>query len=111
MIESISMGKLLFKGKVSRSDTIVYPDHMDTKWWIKGRNCIESCDLEDVLKIEPEVVAVGLGFVMPITISDEAIETMKSAGIEVFVGKAEEAMEIYNKNITTKKTVGLFHLL
>ncbi|MBI9105778.1 MAG: hypothetical protein JEZ04_03480 [Spirochaetales bacterium] len=111
MIESVSMGKLLFKGKVSRSDTIVYPDHMDTKWWIKGRNCIESCDLEDVLKSRPEVVVVGLGFIMPITISDEAIETMKTAGIEVFVEKTEEAMDVYNKNTAKKKTVGLFHLL
>lgn len=111
MIESISMGKLLFKGKVSRSDTIVYPDHMDTKWWIKSRNCIESCDLEDVIKAEPEVVAIGLGFVMPIKISDDAVETLKSKGIEVFVGKAEEAFEFYNANTDNKKTVGLFHLL
>jgi len=111
MIESVSMGKLLFKGKVSRSDTIVYPDHMDTKWWIKSRNCIETCDLEDVLNFEPEVVAIGLGFMMPITVSDDAVETLKSKGIEVFVGKAEEAMEFYNENTAKKKTVGLFHLL
>ena len=111
MIESISMGKLLFKGKVSRSDTIVYPDHMDTKWWIKSRNCIESEDLEDVLKFEPEVVVVGTGFMMPISISDDAVNTLKSAGIEVFVEKAEAAAEIFNENTPKKKTVGLFHLL
>ena len=111
MIESISMGKLLFKGKVSRSDTIVYPDKMDTKWWIASRTCIEPGDLESVISFEPEVVIVGTGFMMPISISDSAIESLKSAGIEVFVEKAEPAAEIYNEQASKKKTVGLFHLL
>ncbi len=111
MIESISMGKLLFKGKVSRSDTIVYPDHMDTKWWIKNRNRIESCDLEAVIAFKPELVVVGTGFVMPLSISDDAVKTLESAGIEVFVDKAEAAAEKFNENCGTKKTVGLFHLL
>lgn len=111
MIESVSMGKLLFKGKVSRSDTIVYSDKMDTKWWIKGRSCIESCDLENVLAAEPEVVVIGLGFIMPITISDDAVNTMKSKGIEVFVEKSEKAAELYNEYTGKKKTIGLFHLL
>ncbi len=111
MIETVSMGKLLFKGKVSRSDTIVYKDHMNTKWWIKSRTCIEPEDLEEVLKAEPEVVVVGLGFVMPIKISDAAINAMKAKGIEVFVEKAEKAAELYNEYSVKKKTVGMFHLL
>jgi len=111
MIESVSMGKLLFKGKVSRSDTIVYSDKMDTKWWIKSRNCIEICDIENVISAEPEVVVVGIGFMMPITISDEAVESMKSKGIEVFVEKSEKAAELYNEYTGKKKTIGLFHLL
>ncbi|HAK47488.1 MAG TPA: hypothetical protein DCO79_16405 [Spirochaeta sp.] len=111
MIESVSMGKLLFKGKVSRSDTIVYSDHMNTKWWIESRTTIEPVDLEDVFKAEPEVVVVGLGFMMPIRISDEAVEAMKAKGIEVHVDKAEKAAELFNKFSSSKKTVGLFHLL
>jgi hypothetical protein len=111
MIESITFGKLLFLGKVSRSDTIVYPDHMDTRWWLKDKNCIGPEDLEEVLKAAPEVVAVGLGFMMPIRISDDAIDLMKQNGIDVFVGKAEEAAEVFNKHAGTKKTIGLFHLL
>lgn len=111
MIESISMGKMLFKGKVSRSDTIVYSDKMNTKWWIKSRNCIEICDLEEVYAAGPEVVVVGLGFMMPITISDEAVSDMKNRGIEVFVEKSEAAADLFNEHTGKKKTVGLFHLL
>lgn len=111
MIESVSMGKLLFQGKVSRSDTIVYKDHMDTKWWLKGRTIIDACDLEDVLKAEPEVVVVGLGFMMPITISDEAINVLEAKGIKVHVEKTEKAAEIYNEFTAKKKTIGLFHLI
>lgn|SRR5690554_1881459 len=111
MIESISFGKLLYKGKVSRSDTIVYPDRMDTRWWLKDKTCIGSDDLVDVLKVSPEVVTVGLGFMMPIRISDDAVNLMKSLGIMVFVGTSEEAAETFNHYTGTKKTVGLFHLL
>ncbi|MDC7227274.1 MAG: MTH938/NDUFAF3 family protein [Spirochaetales bacterium] len=111
MIDSISMGKMAFMGKVSRSDTIVYPDHMNTKWWIAARTTIEPADLEDVFKAEPEVVVVGLGFVMPISISDAAISALEEKGIEVLVEKSEKAAELYNEISTKKKTIGLFHLL
>ncbi len=111
MIESVSLGKLLFRGKVSRSDTIVYSDHMNTKWWIESRNSIEPGDLDDVFKAEPEVVVVGLGFMMPIKISDSAVHALKEKGIEVFIEKTEKAAEIFNKYLPKKKTVGLFHLL
>lgn len=111
MIESISFGKLLYKGKVSRSDTIVYPDHMDTRWWLKDKSCIGPDDLVDVLKAAPEVIAVGLGFMMPIRISDDALKLMKQNGITVFVGKSEEAAEVFNQHAGTKKTIGLFHLI
>ncbi len=111
MIESISLGKLLFMGKVSRSDTIVYNEHMDTKWWIKGRNMIDVCDIQDVLSEKPDIVVVGLGFIMPIKISDQSVEKMRGKGIEVFVGKSDEAAKVFNDNIAKRKIIGLFHLL
>jgi len=111
MIESISFGKMLYKGKVSRSDTIVYPDRMDTRWWLKDKTCIGCDDLGEVLKASPQVVTVGLGFMMPIRISDEAVNLMKSPGITVGVGTAEEAAEAFNRYTATQKTIGLFHLL
>ena len=111
MIDSVAMGNLLFKGKVSRSDTIVYKDHMDTRWWIKSRNCINIEDLDSVFAANPKAVAVGLGFKMPITISDAAVEEMKTRGIEVFVGKTDEAVKFFNDNEDQKTTVGIFHLI
>ncbi|MBI9104692.1 MAG: hypothetical protein JEY99_19915 [Spirochaetales bacterium] len=111
MIESISMGKMLFQGKVSRSDTIVYADKMNTKWWIESRNCIEIGDLDEVFKAEPEVVVVGLGFMMPIKISDSAVAELEGKGIEVLIEKSDAACELFNENVGKKKTIGLFHLL
>lgn len=111
MIESISMGKLLFKGKVSRSDTIVFKDRMDTKWWIKERTTIQMCDLDSVLAVNPEVIVFGTGFMLPITMSDDAQEEIKKKGIELIIEKSEKAMEIYNSSILKKETVGLFHLI
>lgn len=111
MIESISMGKLLYNGKVSRSDTIVYADRMDTKWWIKERNCIQMNDLDDVLAAKPELIVFGTGFMMPISMSDEAQAELKGMGIELFIDKSDVAMETYNDNVNKRRTVGLFHLL
>jgi hypothetical protein len=111
MIDSISMGKLLFKGKLSRSDTILHKDHMNTKWWINSRTTIEVCDLDEVFAAEPEVVVIGLGFMMPISISDAAVNALKEKGIEVHVEKSEKAGELYNEFSVKKKTIGLFHLI
>ncbi len=111
MIESISMGKLLFDGKVSRSDTIVYKDRINTKWWLKAGNRIELADLDEALAADPEVLVFGLGFMIPVTVSDQAVQELKSRGIEVFVGPSEEAAEVFNKKVKEKRTVGLFHLL
>ncbi len=105
------MGKLLYKGKLSRSDTIVYSNRMDTKWWIKSRSRIEPEDLADVLKAKPEVVVVGLGFTMPIAISDAAVNALNEQGIEVHVEKSERAAEPFNQFAAKKEIVGLFHLL
>jgi hypothetical protein len=111
MIESISMGKLLFKGKVSRSDTIVFKDKMDTKWWIKERNSIQMCDLESVMAVNPEVIVFGTGFMLPISMSIETQKEIKRKGIELIIEKSEEAMEIFNSKVKDKETVGLFHLI
>ena len=111
MIESISMGKLLFNGKVSRSDTIVFKDNMDTKWWIEERNNIQMCDLESVMAVNPEVIVFGTGFMLPISMSIETQEEIKNKGIDLIIEKSEEAMEIFNSKVKEKETVGLFHLI
>jgi hypothetical protein len=111
MIESISFGKLLFKGKVSRADTIVFKDHMDTKWWIKSRNCIEMEDLDSVLATSPKSIIVGTGFMNYIKISDNALEELKKLGIEVIVQNSTDAAETFNEKIKKSNTVGLFHLI
>ena len=111
MIDSISFGKLLFQGKVSRSDTIVYKDRMNTKWWIEKRNLIEPGDLDEVLKENPEAVVVGRGFMNLIDISDQAVEALKAEGAEVIIEKSDEAAETFNRLAGVKRTVGLFHLI
>jgi hypothetical protein len=111
MIDSISMGKLLFDGQVSRSDTIVYKDRINTKWWIKAGNRIELADLDEALAAEPEVLVFGLGFMIPVTLGDQVVPELKHRGIEVFVGPSEEAAEVFNKKAARQRTVGLFHLL
>lgn len=105
------MGKLLFNGKLSRSDTIVYKDHIDNRWWINNRTYIDICDLDDVFAANPEVVIVGLGFFNPVKISDGAVEALKLKGIEVIINDAEKAAEKFNEMVEKKKTIGLFHLL
>ncbi len=111
MIESISFGKLLFKGKVSRADTIVFKDQMNTKWWIKSRNCIEMEDLEEVLAASPEVIIVGTGFMNYINISENALNELKDLGIEVIVQKSADAADTFNQKIQNSNTIGLFHLI
>lgn len=111
MIDSVSFGKLLFQGKVSRSDTIVFKDRMNTKWWITKRNLIEPEDLQEVLTEEPAAVVVGRGYMNLIAISEQAVEVLKGCGIEVYIEKTDEAVETFNRLEREKKTVGLFHLI
>lgn len=111
MIDYISLGKLLYNGKVSRSDTIVFPDRMNTKWWINKRTIIEIDDLSEVIDELPDVVVVGTGFIRLIQLSDEARRFLEDKGVTVIVDRSEQAANVYNEICKNKKAIGLFHLI
>jgi len=113
MIEDVSFGKLVFRGKVYRSDCIIHGDSINSRWWRKEGDKILYEDLEDLVKLKPDTIVIGKGFMNYINIPKDTIEKLSNMNIEVIVRQTDKAVEVYNVLIERKdkNIVGLFHLV
>ena len=112
MIEYVSFGRLVFKGKVYRSDCIIKGHEINSRWWRKKGDKILYEDLEDVIKSNPEIIVIGRGFMNFLDIPESTIDKLRNDGIDVEVKDTMEAVNIYNDlDEGNKKVVGVFHLV
>ncbi len=111
MIEYASFGKLVFEGKVYRSDCIIEGKKINSRWWRKEGNKLSIDDIEDVVREKPEAVVIGIGFVNLLDVQKSAVTELEGKGIEVIIEKTDKAVEIYNKLDEGKKVIGIFHLV
>ena len=105
MIGAIAFGKFLFKGKVSRADTIVYRDRINARWWIKKRNCVALGGLDEVPAGSSECIVVGTGFLSHSKVGDHALREPSRFGIEVIVRKSADAADTFNEKMKKTCTV------
>ncbi len=111
MIEYVSFGKLVFKGKVYRSDCIIEGKSINSRWWRKEGDKLSYEDIADLVNDKPDVIVIGKGFLNFLDIPESTISGLKEKGIEVIIKKTDDAVEMYNRLIGKKKVVGVFHLV
>ena len=110
-IEDVAFAKLVTGGKVYRAPVIVYPDKVDGRWWRKDGTTFSPEDFDDVLAVQPEVVVLGRGFSVKVTVPEETVARFTEAGIECIVEDTPTAVETFNALSTSRKAVGAFHLM
>ncbi len=109
-IEHYSFGKIVIDGKTYTSDVIIYPDRVDASWWRNKGHYLQSVDLEEIIKTEPDVLIIGTGFSGVMKVPEETVRFVVSKGIELRVDKTEIAVEIYDGSEKDKKVVAALHL-
>ncbi len=110
-IEEVAFSKLVCNGKVYRAPLLVFPDHVDGRWWRKDGTVFGPGDFDSVIESRPEVVVLGIGFTAKVRVPDETRERFEAENIECIVADTAEAVGRFNSFAGSKKVVGAFHLL
>jgi len=110
MIDSYKFGQIVIDGRRYDSDLIIYPDHIDSKWWRKEGHLLKKSDLVDIVKFKPDILIIGTGNPGLLKVTDETVHYIKSKEISLIVEKTENACKIYNKLKENKIIIAALHL-
>ena len=109
-IESYRFGKIVIDGQTHRSDVIVFPDRVQTRWWRKEGHNLDPEDLKDVFQSPPDVLVIGQGAIGRMTVPPETIRRLEEAGMEVLTYNTEEACLTFNRLREARKVAAALHL-
>lgn len=111
MIEFYDFGTIRINGKHYTNDVIVFLDKVKDKWWRKESHRLTVEDLQEVLKVAPQVVVVGTGYSGLIKVSDEVKAHLDKQGIRLVIEKTSDAARTFNKLAESgEKVVATLHL-
>jgi hypothetical protein len=105
-VEHYSFGLIKLNGQEFRHDVIVYGDFVK-KWWRKEGHRVQVEDVEDILRLRPEMVVIGTGYYGVVRVDREVIEKLRDEGIDVICEESRKAVETYNKLLEEGKKVAL----
>jgi hypothetical protein len=109
-VSHYSFGSITIDGTTYTSDVIIYRDRVDATWWRKEGHNLSVSDLAGVIAASPEVVIIGTGAYGIMRVPQETADHLRSKGIEVYVEKTKEAVELFNRVSTGRKSVAALHL-
>jgi len=110
MIESYGFGRMRINGVTYTSDLIVFPDRVKSDWWRIEGHKLRVEDLEEVLRVKPEILVVGTGYYGFMKVLPKTEKHLQAEGIRLIAEKTEEAYKIYNKLSESNRVTGAFHL-
>ena len=104
-IESYSFGLLRIDGREHCSDLIIYPDHVDDKWWRREGHLLQLEDLDGVFALNPEVLIVGQGLPGLMKVDGKVEGYCRQKGIRLLIMPTQQAAEEYNHSAGKKEMV------
>ena len=76
---------------------MIFPDHVQKRWWRQEGHRLAREDLETVLAEMPDVLVVGTGYDGRMQVPEETLDALRSVGIDVKVEKTSSAVEELNR--------------
>ncbi len=110
IINSYSFGSITIDGKNYRSDVIIFPDKINSRWWRKSGHLLSDEDIGEILKYKPEMLIIGTGASGLMMVDRKVKDKLNSLGIRFIIKKTAEAVEEYNKLEKKDRVVCAFHL-
>ena len=96
-IDNYSFGHIGIEGHSYDADVIIFPDHVQERWWRQEGHRLAREDLETVLTEKPDVLIVGTGYYGRMEVSEETLDALRAAGVDVRVEKTGEAVAEFNQ--------------
>jgi hypothetical protein len=96
-IEAYSFGRITIDGQTYTKDVIILPAGVRPNWWRDEGHALKPADLTAVLQARPAVLVIGQGAHGYMQVTEEALASLKQAGIETVCAATSQAVEIYNQ--------------
>ena len=110
-IDSYSFGQMQIGGQSYRTDTIVFPDKINSNWWRRQGHSLSKGDIQEILEFNPDVLVIGTGASGLMQVPDSTKKLLEEAGIEIIVKRTGQAWRVFNEQLEKgRKAVGAFHL-
>jgi hypothetical protein len=107
-IDSTKFGEIVIDRKTYYSDMIVW---WDGKKEFRDKSHVFDIDeFVNLLKREPDAIVIGTGQRGVVEVPDKVKELAERKGIQLFVDKSPNAVDIFNGLVkNNKKAVGVIH--
>jgi hypothetical protein len=96
-IDQYRFGHIDIAGHGYDTDVIIFPDHVQERWWRQEGHHLARGDIKAVFAERPEVLVVGTGYYGRMQVPEETLEALRNAGIDVKVEKTSSAVEDFNR--------------
>jgi len=110
IINSYSFGNITIDRKNYRSDVIIFPDKINSRWWRKSGHLLSEEDIGEILEYKPEMFIIGTGAYGLMIVDQKVKDKLNSLGIGFIIKNTAEAVEEYNKLKRKDGVVCAFHL-
>jgi len=111
LVDDYEFGYIVIDGKGYRHDVIITPTRVIANWWRLEGHRLQIPDVRDYLAEDVEAVVIGTGYDGLMRVDPEVVEEFKKRGVEVYIAKTREAVEIYNGLVRRgKKVLAFLHL-
>ncbi len=111
VIDEYSFGRLIFEGRVYKSDLLIYPDgRVEDSWWRDQGHVLIAADIASLLEVEPEVLVAGTGESGLMRPAADLEQFLDNKGIRFEAEPTGEAVEAFNDFAQSHRTAGCFHL-
>jgi hypothetical protein len=110
IIDSYSFGSINIDGKNYRSDVIIFPYKVSSKWRRKSGHLLAEEDIGEILNYMPEILIIGTGASGLMKVDQKLKDKLNSLGIEFIIKRTAEAVDEYNELERKDRAVCAFHL-
>lgn len=96
-IDQYRFGHIDVEGHSYDADVIIFPDHVQERWWRQEGHRLSREDLQTVLAEKPEVLVVGTGYYGRMQVPEETLDSLRSVGVDVRITRTSEAVAEFNR--------------
>ena len=96
-IDHYTFGRIGVSGREYDADIIIFPDHVQERWWRRQGHRLAQEDLETVIANAPQLLVIGTGYYGRMKVPEETLATLQAEGIEARVSKTSEAVAEFNR--------------
>jgi hypothetical protein len=101
-IDHYGFGRIGIQGHSYDADVIIFPDHVQKRWWRREGHRLAQEDLETVLSDKPQLFVIGTGYYGRMEVPEETLDTLRTTGLEVWIAKTSGKLKLISENFASR---------